>query len=255
MLGLREGNWWYGGPKLEEDSHIILGGLKWDELQQRFKIKRPLLQRFVRSAQRSQWSQIMHLCTYYINAVCMQLKNKQWKNEGYRTECERESEFYCLIIFVLSTLQFLFPLPGSSQLLFFKGSENRNNTVHQTEERQTDWGDGAPAGSSTQHGDSLPVKMIHSWTRKCFPYSTSGLRSVERVMDIIVRQYHSERFTHRDSSFTALFLFSFIFFFHLIFDSPSLFPFAHFLLSGSFTHTHTLLSSWVRLRHWESHVL
>lgn len=30
--------------------------------------------------------------------------------------------------------------------------------------------------------------MIHSWTRKCFPYSTSGLRSVERVMDINVNQ-------------------------------------------------------------------
>lgn len=38
-----------GGPKLDEDIHIILRGPKWDDLQQRFRIKRPLVLHFVRS--------------------------------------------------------------------------------------------------------------------------------------------------------------------------------------------------------------
>lgn len=65
-----------------------------------------------------------------------------------------------------------------------------------------------PAGSRTRSWDSLTIKMIPSWTRQCFPYPTSGLRSVERVTDISVRQYHSERFIHRREGFTALYLFS-----------------------------------------------
>lgn len=107
--------------------------------------------------------------------------------------------------------------------------------------------------------------MIHSWTRKCFPYSTSGLKSVERVMGINVHQYHSERFTHRDARFMACFWFSFSIFSILfgILHSVSSFlflftldPFLLFLsltLSLTLSHTHTVLQ-FFSLSDTESHM-
>jgi len=48
MLGLHEGNQQTGGPTLDKDVHMVLGGPKWDELKQRFKINELLVLWFCR---------------------------------------------------------------------------------------------------------------------------------------------------------------------------------------------------------------
>lgn len=42
---VRESNGGTGAPKLDEDIHIILGGPKWDKLQQKLKIDEALVLR------------------------------------------------------------------------------------------------------------------------------------------------------------------------------------------------------------------
>lgn len=174
---------------LDQNIHILLRGSKCDELQLEIRINGPVL--LVTSIH--YWTMALNdglvfflyqHCTY----TTKQCEGCITTSEIHLMWVKSEILSFCsLIILALRTVQMRFSL---WELTTQYTKEKKKS------ERQL--------GPNTQPWDSLPIKMIHSWTRKCFPYSTSGLRSAERVTDIIVRsvslrEFHSKRWAVPES--------------------------------------------------------
>lgn len=221
---------------------MILGGPKWDALKQGFWINGLLVLWFLRSILHRTMVSISVLTT---STLCIHKANKQCHPERYTTtlkwifnlsEKGRKDRTFksCVIYSFLSS-------PWQLTFIFLREQKQKQNSRSSRKKKDMVK---RQLSSWVQHSDSLPVKMIHSWTRKCFPYSTSGLGPIERVMDIDVCQYHSDGFTQRYARFTGSYLFSMIYFFcHYFWYNiwcPTLWlcllgPFLAFSLPGSCT--------------------